>query len=107
MRRFCRSIELCDNYLRGYYGLKLTTTKLLEVYPKSSRVSQSVSDPVAGDLAPPTLRSIQKLNELATAKLGEIVRRGSVNEKGWSGYDEAELIAARELLNRDTQRIER
>lgn len=23
MRRFCRSIELCDNYLRGYYGLKL------------------------------------------------------------------------------------
>ena len=23
MRRFCRSLELCDNYLRGYYGLKL------------------------------------------------------------------------------------
>ena len=23
MRRFCRSIELCDDYLRGYYGLKL------------------------------------------------------------------------------------
>jgi hypothetical protein len=23
IRRFCRSIELCDNYLRGYYGLKL------------------------------------------------------------------------------------
>lgn len=23
MRRFCRSIELCDNYLRGFYGLKL------------------------------------------------------------------------------------
>lgn len=23
LRRFCRSIELCDNYLRGYYGLKL------------------------------------------------------------------------------------
>lgn len=22
-RRFCRSIELCDDYLRGYYGLKL------------------------------------------------------------------------------------
>ncbi len=25
MRRFCRSIELCDNYLRGYYGLKLVS----------------------------------------------------------------------------------
>jgi hypothetical protein len=23
IRRFCRSIELCDDYLRGYYGLKL------------------------------------------------------------------------------------
>jgi hypothetical protein len=23
LRRFCRSIELCDDYLRGYYGLKL------------------------------------------------------------------------------------
>lgn len=23
MRRFCRSVELCDDYLRGYYGMKL------------------------------------------------------------------------------------
>jgi ER membrane protein complex subunit 2 len=23
VRRFCRSIELCDNYLRGFYGLKI------------------------------------------------------------------------------------
>ena len=23
MRRFCRTVELCDDYLRGYYGLKL------------------------------------------------------------------------------------
>jgi hypothetical protein len=23
MRCYCRSIELCDDYLRGYYGLKL------------------------------------------------------------------------------------
>jgi ER membrane protein complex subunit 2 len=26
LRRFCRSIELCDDYLRGYYGLKLVTS---------------------------------------------------------------------------------
>ena len=25
MRRFCRSIELCDGYLRGYYGLTLVS----------------------------------------------------------------------------------
>jgi hypothetical protein len=29
LRRFCRSIELCDDYLRGYYGLKLVTKILL------------------------------------------------------------------------------
>lgn len=23
LKRFCRSIELCDDYLRGYYGLNL------------------------------------------------------------------------------------
>jgi hypothetical protein len=22
LKRFCRSVELCDDYLRGYYGLK-------------------------------------------------------------------------------------
>jgi hypothetical protein len=26
MRWFCRSIELCDDYLRGYYGLKLVSS---------------------------------------------------------------------------------
>ena len=25
MRRFCRSIELCDDYLRGYYGLRIVS----------------------------------------------------------------------------------
>ena len=25
LKRFCRSIELCDDYLRGYYGLKLVS----------------------------------------------------------------------------------
>lgn len=23
MRRFCRSIELCNDYIRGYYGLMI------------------------------------------------------------------------------------
>lgn len=23
LKRFARSVELCDDYLRGYYGLKL------------------------------------------------------------------------------------
>jgi len=33
MRRFCRSIELCDDYLRGYYGLKLVSPHRPSLYP--------------------------------------------------------------------------
>lgn len=103
MRRFSRSIELCDNYLRGYYGLKLTTKKLLELIPKISN-KQAVTDPTAGDLAPPSVATVEKLHELATAKLAEIVRRSGSGESGWD-YDQSELIAARELLDRDTQAV--
>lgn len=107
MRRFCRSIELCDDYLRGYYGLKLATDRLLEALSTSKKSQQSSADPVTGDLAPPSISSVKKLNEAATAKLGEIVRRSSSGERGWDGYSESELIAARELLERGTQKIER
>jgi hypothetical protein len=31
LKRFCRSIELCDDYLRGYYGLKLVSKALLKL----------------------------------------------------------------------------
>ncbi|KAK5173381.1 Inositol phosphatase SIW14 [Saxophila tyrrhenica] len=107
MRRFCRSLELCDDYLRGHYGLKLVTTRLLEVLSTSKKPQQSSSDPVRGDLAPPSVDAVKKLNELATSKLAEIVRRSNSGEKGWDGYSAAEIIAARELLDRDTQKIER
>ncbi|KAK4980937.1 Inositol phosphatase SIW14 [Elasticomyces elasticus] len=108
MRRFCRSIELCNDYLRGYYGLKLTTTHLLDTLSKvPSKPATATSDPVFGELAPPSLASIQRLNELATAKLAEIVRRNTAGEKGWDGYEMAEVIAARELLDRDTLSIQR
>lgn len=31
VKRFCRSIELCDDYLRGYYGLKLVSMQAFRV----------------------------------------------------------------------------
>ncbi|KAK7521961.1 uncharacterized protein IWZ02DRAFT_127930 [Phyllosticta citriasiana] len=105
VRRFCRSIELCDNYLRGYYGLKLTTKHLLEVLPQAS-TKQAVADPQSGDLPPPTTATVEKLHELATAKLAEIVRRSNARESGWD-YDQAEVIAARELLDRDSAEVTR
>ena len=100
MRRFCRSIELCNNYLRGYYGLKLTSKKLLGVLPQVSR-SRDTTDSAYGDLPLPSEDTVKKLEALATEKLSEIVRKGAKSEKGWDGYEEAELIAARALLDRD------
>ncbi|KAF2725489.1 tetratricopeptide repeat domain-containing protein [Polychaeton citri CBS 116435] len=111
VRRFCRSVELCDDYLRGYYGLKLSTTRLIELMhkPGSGKQSKASSDANAtgGDLPVPPIEAIQTLNELATSKLTDIIRRGVAGESGWDGYSPAELIAARELLDRDTQKLER
>ncbi|KAI1754397.1 tetratricopeptide [Xylaria castorea] len=93
LKRFCRSIELCDNYLRGYYGLKLTTRQLLsEVVPKASRQTETEEWVV------PTSITLRKLDELATEKLAEIIRHNSAGEKDWQGYSEAEIAAARKLL---------
>ncbi len=57
--------------------------------------------------SPPDLKTVELLNQKATAKLTEIVRRSVSGEKGWQGYDSAELIAARELLDRDASPIVR
>lgn len=124
MRRYCRSIELCNNFLRGYYGLKLvtmscptsliianksqTTKKLLEVLPNASKSAlNTTSDSSYNDLPLPSVKSVEKLNEVATVKLAEIIRRNAAKERGWDGYDEAEIIAARALLDKDSQKVER
>ncbi|RYO87333.1 hypothetical protein DL762_004263 [Monosporascus cannonballus] len=88
LKRFCRSIELCDDYLRGYYGLKL----LLNDPPKVSRQQDSDGFSV------PEPTTLQRLDAVATEKLAEIVRNNSAGKRGWQGYDQAEVAAARELL---------
>ncbi|KAI2779491.1 TPR-like protein [Daldinia loculata] len=100
IKRFSRSIELCDGYLRGYYGLKLTTKQLLG---DPSKVSQSRT--TSDGFAIPDSVTLSKLDEVATEKLAEIVRRYSSGEKGWQGYDEAEVKAAKELLENDTAAV--
>ena len=42
LKRFSRSIELCDDYLRGYYGLKLVSILSVELH---FSVRASKSDP--------------------------------------------------------------
>ncbi|OIW29498.1 hypothetical protein CONLIGDRAFT_330925 [Coniochaeta ligniaria NRRL 30616] len=102
LKRFSRSVELCDDYLRGYYGLKLVTTKLIKDPPKPAVKATDLDD-----FAVPTTSTIEKLNELATEKLSEIVRRYTAKERQWHGYDEAEIAAARELLSQDASQTER
>lgn len=91
LKSFCRSIELCDNYLRGYYGLKIVTDRLLALQDQGNQSSE-----------PGLSFSFQKLkdlNEVAVTKLSEIIRRSARNELGWQGYKMTELIAAKEILN--------
>lgn len=79
-----------------------TTSRLLAGVPQASR--QAKSDSV---LAAPDSKTVERLNETATAKLSEIVRRKKGGEVGWGGYNEAELIAAKALLDSDTAKITR
>lgn len=53
------------------------------------------------------MKSVEKLNEVATIKLAEMIRRSAAKERGWDGYDEAEIIAARALLDKDDQKVAR
>lgn len=98
LKHFCRAVELNDSYLRGYYGLKLVTSKLIPLLsdapPTSNRRNNNQDD---DDVPTPKIPTVKKLEELATTKLGEIVRNASSGK--WTGYDQAEVIAARELLD--------
>lgn len=83
-----------------------TTNLILETFNKSTKPPKASSE-VPGNLPPPSLESVTALNLKAVAKLAEIVRRGSAHERGWDGYDDAELKAARELLDTDAQSVQR
>jgi hypothetical protein len=93
-------VELNDSYLRGYYGLKLLTSKLNSVLADSSSNKRNTQED-DNDIPLPSIATVKKLEEIATSKLAEIVRRYKLGRKDWGGYDEAEIIAARELLDRD------
>lgn len=55
----------------------------------------------AEDFALPKTATIEKLSELATEKLSEIVRRNAAKERRWCGYEESEIAAARDLLSQE------
>jgi len=84
-----------------------TTNKLQQLLARVSATAVSIKEASDDDLPPPSLSTVQRLNELATSKLAEIIRRSSTREKGWEGYEGSEIIAARELLDRDAQDLRR
>ncbi|KAJ9640256.1 uncharacterized protein PV06_10774 [Exophiala oligosperma] len=92
VKRFSRSIELCDDYLRGFYGLKLVADKLLQ----TNATSRAQGNP---DLTPDKL---QRLSQLATSKLEAIVRDRTTRRS--PGVNESELAAAKDLLSRSKSR---
>ncbi|WKT43388.1 Tetratricopeptide-like helical domain superfamily [Fusarium oxysporum f. sp. vasinfectum] len=101
VKRFCRSIELCEDYLRGYYGLKKVTDKILAEYAKLKKQSES------DEFSLPDQQTLTKLNQAATAKLAEIVRRYGAREPLWQGYNADEIAAARELLDKSSAEVVR
>ncbi|KAJ8107118.1 hypothetical protein OPT61_g9084 [Boeremia exigua] len=99
LKHFCRAAELNEGYLRGFYGIKIVAAKLLPLLSDTQASSKKRGEQDDDDVPIPTLASVQKLDEIATKKLGEFIREFG-DKKGRSGYDEAEIIAAKELLNR-------
>jgi ER membrane protein complex subunit 2 len=76
---------------------------LLDIIQQAFKTS--TKDDAYSDLALPTQGTVEAINELATSKLAEILRRNGAKESGWDGYDVAELAAAKELLG--SNKIER
>lgn len=121
MRRFCRSIELCDDYLRGYYGLKLvsetcyatprqftkrftqTTDRLLNLLSKTATGAIGAMTTTHEDELPvPSEQTLNQLNEKATSRLSQIARLSNTSQ-----YNLAEITAVKGLLNKSAQAVTR
>jgi len=97
VRRYCRSIELCDGYLRGYYGIRFTKTtdRLISLARESKKAASGPAD--ANHLSP---SMIHELNKKAQMKLEEIVRQYGAGINTSGGYDTSEIISTKALLDR-------
>ncbi|KAI4161874.1 MAG: hypothetical protein LQ342_004565 [Letrouitia transgressa] len=95
VRRFCRSIELCDGYIRGYYGLKVAATRLREELAGNRTSAQgSVGSSDKGELLVLPVQMVDKLCAKAEFVLTDILQQARKSETLSS-----EIMAVRELLN--------
>ncbi|KAG9258294.1 uncharacterized protein F5Z01DRAFT_614923 [Emericellopsis atlantica] len=101
LKRFARSVELCDHYLRGYYGLKLVADQLQEDKIRS----KPKNDPDSFTI--PDQETLARLSEVAMERLADIVRRYKAGEPLWQGYDSSAIAAAADLLDKTKQTLVR
>ena len=90
IRRFARSVELCDDYLRGYYGLLSATRKFLEIGENTKNSNSDLSTD-----------SVRRLQEMTTRKLKAMVAQWTKDPD--RARDNSEIIAARQLVDGDTR----
>ncbi|GAA89590.1 hypothetical protein ASPFODRAFT_65770 [Aspergillus luchuensis CBS 106.47] len=95
IHHFSRSIELCTDYLRGFYGL-VSATSLLGRKRRLMDHSRDSSPAQASHL---TDKLLDELTLFARSRLDEIVRSRSSDHQAWKD-NQGELIAAKELLHR-------
>lgn len=88
MQCFCRSIELCDDYLRSYYGLKIVTNELQAIRNSGNQIKSQLSD-----------QDLKQLNELATLKLTEISQRIMNDTTTEQDYSTAEYALAKLIVD--------
>ncbi|RMJ26618.1 hypothetical protein PHISP_02490 [Aspergillus sp. HF37] len=96
VRLFCRSIELCDDYLRGLYGLALASSTLLKHSPSDG---SSRNDATESSEGIPSKEFVERVHSFAKKKLGDLIKARS-SESRDMGCFQSEIIATKELLNR-------
>ncbi|KAL4870160.1 hypothetical protein BDV12DRAFT_184567 [Aspergillus spectabilis] len=89
IRHFCRSVELCDDYLRGFYGLALATYR-----SSSGKVPETIlgNPPFGKD-------TLKRLHTLARQKLEGILSAQYSLEPHLRDHEENELAAVNRLLD--------
>ena len=80
-----------------------TSDRLLELLSERNRLSSSSADNThADELSLPSEQTLRKLNEKATSRLAQMARPSNSRQ-----FDQAEISAVKELLDRDTEAVTR
>lgn len=88
-------VVIHEQHANDMLTIRQVTTRLLKEQTKQAKQTHD------GEFTLPDFKKIERLDELATAKLSEIVRHSTLKDRGWRGYDEREVAAARELLSQN------